>query len=134
MSMEVSELASELQRQGQMLCLPVGDELALERFGFQSGQPVTIRFVRGRVEIRPRVTPEAARGRLKLAARDLRELAGKMKELARQLPAAGGSIEGADGAESLEEELVAMVECLLADNLEPAIRRLESLDEPGPKL
>ena len=68
MSTEVSEVASELQREGAMLCLPIGDELALARFGFQSGQPVTVRFMRGRVEIRPRVTPEAARGRLKLAA------------------------------------------------------------------
>lgn len=127
MSTEVSELASELQRLGTMLCLPVGDELALERFGFQSGQQVVVRFARGRVEIRPRGTPEAVQGRLKLAARDLRDLADQMRDLARELP-------GGDGSESLEEELVAMVECLLVDNLEPAIRRLETIDEMGPKL
>jgi hypothetical protein len=133
MSRDVSELASELQRQGTMICLPVGSELALERFGFRTGQQVMIRFARERVEIRPRGTPEAVRGRLKLAARDLRELAEQMKDLARELPSAGAgpSVEGAEG---LEEELVAMVECLLADNLEPAIRRLEAVDELGPNL
>jgi hypothetical protein len=134
MSTEVSELASELQRLGTMLCLPVGDELALERFGFQSGQQVVIRFARGRVEIRPRGTPEAVQGRLKLAARDLRDLADQMRDLARELPGGPGRSEGGDGSESLEEELVAMVECLLVDNLEPAIRRLETIDEMGPKL
>jgi hypothetical protein len=127
MSVEVSELTSELQRQGTMLCLPMGDELALERFGFQPGQAVVVRFARNRVEIRPRGTPEAVRGRLKLAARDLRDLADQMKDLARELPS------GAD-PESLEEEVIATVECLLVDNLEPAIRRLETLDELGPRI
>lgn len=133
MSRDVSELVSELQRDGALLCLPVGSELALERFGFRPGQEVMIRFARERVEIRPRGTPEAVRGRLKLAARDLRELAEQMKDLARELPGAGADPK-VEGAESLEEELVAMVECLLADNLEPAIRRLEAVDELGPQL
>jgi hypothetical protein len=133
MSRDVSEVVSELQREGPLLCLPVGLELALERFGFRTGQQVMIRFARERVEIRPRGTPEAVRGRLKLAARDLRELAEQMKELARELPGTGADPRG-EGTESLEEELVAMVECLLADNLEPAIRRLEAVDELGPKL
>jgi len=127
MSTEVSELASELQRLGTMLCLQVGDELALERFGFQSGQQVVVRFVRERVEIRPRGTPEAVRGRLKLAARDLRDFADQMRELARELPSGGGE-------ESQEEELIATVECLLVDNLEPAIQRLETIDELGTPL
>src|ERR1700709_1516952 len=48
MSRDVSELASELQRQGTMICLPVRSELALERFGFRTGQQVMIRFARER--------------------------------------------------------------------------------------
>jgi hypothetical protein len=130
MSREVSELASELQRQGAMLCLPVGGELMLERFGFQTGQPVVVRFARGRVEIRPRGTPEAVKERLKRTARELRDLADQMKELARELPSASGD-RPVEGAAGLEAELVAMVECLLVDNLEPAIRQLEGLDEVG---
>jgi hypothetical protein len=132
MSTDVSELASELQRKGTMLCLPVGGELVLERFGFQSGQQVVVRFARGRVEIRPRGTPEAVKERLKLKARDLRDLADQMRDLARELPGAGGD-PLAEGSEGLEEELVALVECLLADNLEPAIRKLEEVDEVGLK-
>ena len=91
MSRDVSEVVSELQREGSLLCLPVGLELALERFGFRTGQQVMIRFARERVEIRPRGTPEAVRGRLKLAARDLRELAEQMKELTRELPGAAAN-------------------------------------------
>ncbi|HEX4497831.1 MAG TPA: hypothetical protein VIE43_19310 [Thermoanaerobaculia bacterium] len=127
MSTDMSELASELQRQGMTLCLTIGSELVLERFGFQPGQQVVIRFTRGRVEIRPRGTAEAVKERLKLKARDLRDLAEQMRDLARELPAHGGD-RTVDGAEGLEEELVALVECLLVDNLEPAIRRLEEVD------
>jgi hypothetical protein len=133
MSTDVSELASELQRQGATLCLPVGSELALERFGFRPGQQVVIRFMRGRVEIRPRGTPEAVKERLKLKARDLRDLAEQMRDLARELPSLSGD-PTVDGAAGLEEELVALVECLLVDNLEPAIRRLEEVDGLGSKV
>lgn len=106
-----------------MLCLPLGKSLgtALKRYGLEADQEVVVRFRRERLEIRPRNTPEEIRRKLKGAVEELRSLRERVQDWARELPATPG-----EEPEGEEEELLGMLECLLSDDLEPAIRKLES--------
>ena len=109
-----------------MLCLPLGKSLgtALKRYGLEADQEVVVRFRRERLEIRPRNTPEEIRRKLKGAVEELRSLRERIQDWARELPSTPG--EEPEGEETPEGELLGMLECLLSDDLEPAIRKLES--------
>jgi hypothetical protein len=129
---DLLEFESTLKRQGSVLCLPVGKslELALRRHGFQSGQSVILRFAVERLEIRPRNTPEEIRDKLLSAAEEIRSFKARMLAFARDLPQV--SDEELEEAENLEGELLGMLECLVADDLDPAIAKLESVTRLGP--
>jgi hypothetical protein len=98
-----SELDSRLETQGTRLCLPLeeGLEVVLERFGFRADQEVVVRLTPDRLEIRPRNTP----GEIQVPEEEL-----------------GDEMTWA-------EEVRGMLECLLGDNLVPAIRKLETVDD-----
>jgi hypothetical protein len=132
MAADLSEFRTRLKKQGTMLCLPLGKSLgtALKRYGLAPGQEVVVRFRPERLEIRPRNTPEEVRQKLKGAVQELRSLRERIQGWTLELPAV--SDEALESGETLEGELLGMLECLLADDLEPAIRKLESADELGP--
>lgn len=134
MPADLSEFRSRLKKQGSMLCLPLGRSLgtALKRYGLEPDQEVVVRFRLERLEIRPRNTPEEILQKLKAAVEELKSLRERVQGWARELPAA--SNEPLDDEETREGELLGMLECLLVDDLEPAIRKLESADELGPGL
>ena len=115
-----------------MLCLPLGRSLstALKRYGLEPDQEVVVRFRPERLEIRPRNTPEEIREKLKGAVEELRSLRERIEGWTRELPPV--SDEALENEETLEGELLGMLECLLSDDLEPAIRKLESAEELGP--
>ncbi|MEO6193780.1 MAG: hypothetical protein ABIS20_12280 [Thermoanaerobaculia bacterium] len=129
---DLAEFKSKVTRQGTMLCFPLGKSLgiALKRYGFIPGQPVVVRFDRERLEIRPLNTPEEVRDKLRLAGGELKAFRNRMRALAKDLPPV--SDEELEGEASLEGELLGLLECLLSDDLDPAIQKLEGVDELGP--
>jgi hypothetical protein len=132
MTEDPTELTSRVKTQGTMLCFPLGEtlEVALARVGFIPEQPVVVRFSNERLEIRPLNTPEMIQEKLKSDARDLRGFRERIRGYLRELPRV--SDEELEAGESLEGELLGMLECLIGDDLDPAIRKLESVDELGP--
>ena len=129
MSDDVTEFRSQVKRQGESLCFPVGKslEVALDRFGFRLGQEVVLGFHLGRLEVRVWNTAEDVRAKLKDSAEDLRRFLRKMQSYLQELPEAADEALGAQ--ETLEGELLGMLECLIADDLVPAIHKLETVDE-----
>jgi hypothetical protein len=129
---DLAEFKSKVSKQGTMLCFPLGKSLgiALKRFGFAPGQAVLVRFDQERLEILPMSSPEVVRDKLKQAAGELRAFRERMRNLVKELPS--GSDEELEEDGTLEGELLGMLECLLSDDLEPALRKLESVDELGP--
>jgi hypothetical protein len=128
MATDSSEFDSTLETQGTRLCLPLGGTLeeVLERFGFRPDQEVVVRFALDRLEVRPRNTPAEIQERLKHSARDLRQFADRVQAWAAALPALA---EEETREATWEDEVLGMLECLLGDNLLPAIHKLESIDE-----
>jgi hypothetical protein len=133
MAADLSEFRSRLKKQGTMLCLPLGKSLgtALKRYGLVPDQEVVVRFRPERLEIRPRNTPEEILGKLKGAMEELKSLRERVLGWAQELPAMPD--EAIENEETLEGELLGMLECLLSDDLEPAIRKLESAEELRPE-
>jgi hypothetical protein len=131
MAEDLTELTSKVTKQGTTLCFPLGKKAvgALERFGFGLEAPVVLRFSDGRLEIRPLNTPRAIREKLRKAAGDLREFTERIRRFARELPA--GPDDAPETGEAREGELLGMLECLIADDLDPAVQKLESADELG---
>lgn len=131
MTADPSEFTTTLERQGSALCLSLGETLTavLERHGFRLGQEVLVRFGQERVQILLRGTVQEVRDELKAAGVELKRFEARMKELLDRLPAV--SDEALEREESLEGELQGLLECLLADDLAPAIRKLESAAEVG---
>jgi hypothetical protein len=132
MADDLTELTSKVTRQGTLLCFPLGEslEVALERCGFTLDQPVVVRFAEERLEVRPLSTPEAIRDKLREKAGELRAFREKIRGLANELPSV--SDEELEEGATLEGELLGMLECLLADDLDPAIQKLEGVDQLGP--
>lgn len=127
MSVDVSEFQTRLKRQGFMLCFPLGKSLgaALQHFGFQADQEVVLRFGPERLEILPRTSTEAARDRMLSAAGELRSFRDRMQALASSF--SDVTDEELEREETPEAELLGVLECLLADDLDPAIQKLESV-------
>jgi hypothetical protein len=128
---DLVELTSRVTTQGTTLCFPLGKTLArvLDRFGFGLEEQVVLRFSDERLEIRRLNTPRAVREKLKQSAVDLRAFTERMRDFARDLPA--GPDEELDPETEREGELLGMLECLITDDLDPAVRKLESADELG---
>lgn len=131
MSKDLSEFTTTLEQEGMSLRLRLGGRLAtaLERFGFRPGQKVLVRFAQGRLQVLPCNTTQEARDLLALAAQELREFEGRVREVLIRLPTV--SDEQLENEETLEGELQGLLECLLADDLGPAIDKLESADQLG---
>jgi hypothetical protein len=132
MANDLTEFTSKVTRQDTMLCFPLGESLgvALERFGFTLDQAVVVRFAEERLEIRPLSTPETVRDKLREKAGELRAFREKIRGLANELPSV--SDEELEEESTLEGELLGMLECLLSDDLDPAIQKLEGVDQFGP--
>lgn len=132
MSRDISEFKSKLTKQGYNLCLPLGASLptALKAFGFVLGQDVVVRFRYDRLEILPRSSPELLRDKLLAHVDDVRSLKERMQAYMKELPEV--SDEELEAEETLEAELLGMLECLVADDLDPAIQKLESTARFGP--
>ncbi|HEV8580170.1 MAG TPA: hypothetical protein VGX68_13950 [Thermoanaerobaculia bacterium] len=124
MQSDLVEFASKLSKQGSWLRLSLGKSLgvALERFGFRPGQDVLVRLAWERLEIRPRNTPQEIQEKLKTAGEELQQFRERMQTLLGELPAEtdDDELEG-----TLEGELLGCLQCLITDDLEPAIRKLE---------
>ena len=124
-----SELDSRLETQGTRLCLPLegGLEVGLERFGFHADQEVVVRLTPDRLEIRPRNTPGEIQVRMKRRVLELQQIADLLQAWASELPAL--TEEELGDEMTWAEEVRGMLECLLGDNLVPAIRKMETVDE-----
>jgi hypothetical protein len=128
MSEDLTEFTTTVKKQGTMLCLPLGKTLglALRRFGFAPDQPVVVRFSEQRLEIRPVGSLGAVRDKMLGSVAELRAFREKMRGLLESLPRVTG--EEVESGESLEAEVLGTLECLIADDLDPAIRKLQSVE------
>jgi hypothetical protein len=132
MAEDLTELTSKVTRQGATLCFPLETvaEGTLERFGFEPETPVILRLTDERLEVWP--LTRVIREKLRQAAGDLRDFTERIRGFARALPTVPDEQTTAEAAR--EGELLGMLECLLADDLDPAVRKLESVDElSGPE-
>jgi hypothetical protein len=130
MAAEVTEFATRLRLQGRTLSMTLGKSAgtALSRFGFRPDQEVVVRFGSERLEVRPRNAPEQVQEKLLRAAEELKAVRERVEGLLRDLPPVTD--------EELEEaspraELLGMLECLLSDDLDPAIAKLDSAAVSG---
>lgn len=132
MSRDLSEFKSKLTKQGYNLCLPLGASLpaALKAFGFAVGQDVVVRFRYDRLEILPRSSPELLRDKLLGHVDDVKGLKERMLAYMKELPEI--SDEELEEGETLESELLGMLECLVADDLDAALQKLESVARFAP--
>ena len=112
---DLTEFTTTVKKQGTMLCLPLGKTLglALQRFGFAPDQPVVVRFSAERLEIRP--------------VGSLGSVREKMRGLLESLPHVPD--EALESGGSPEAEILGTLECLLSDDLDPAIRKLQSVEK-----
>jgi len=129
---DLAEFKSKVSKQGTMLCFPLGKSLgiALKQSGFAPDQAVLVRFDQERLEIRPLNSPERIRDKLRQEAGSFKAFMERVRNLIKELPPVSDEELEEDG--TLEGELLGMLECLLSDDLEPALRKLESVDELGP--
>ena len=130
MANDASEFDSTLEAQGTRLCLPLAAgtlEEMLERFGFCPDQAVVVRFAPDRLEVRPRNTPGEIQERFKRGAQELQQFADRVRSWAAEMPVL--TEEELREEVTWQDEVLGMLECLLGDDLIPAIRKLESVDE-----
>ena len=90
----------------------------LERFRFGDGQEVRVRLTDERLEIRPRTDAEDVQDGLGDAALQMRRIERRLRTLRSHLRE--------PESPSLESELAVAIDCLLADEVLPAIAHLES--------
>jgi hypothetical protein len=131
---DLTEFTTTVKKQGTMLCLPLGKTLglALKRFGFAPDQPVVVRFSEQRLEIRPVASLGAVRDQMLRSVDELRAFRERMRGLLRSLPPV--TDEQLESGEAAEVEILGTLECLISDDLDPAIRKLrsvEALKDPG---
>jgi hypothetical protein len=129
---DLTEFKSKVSKQGTMLCFSLGKSLgiALKQSGFAPDQAVVVRFDQERLEIRPLNSPELIRDKVRQEAGSFKAFMERVRNLIKELPYVSDEDLEEDG--TLEGELLGMLECLLSDDLEPALRKLESVDQLGP--
>lgn len=125
---ELTEFMTTVKKQGTMLCLPLGKTLglALQRFGFAPDQPVVVRFSEQRLEIRPVASLGAICDQMLRSVDELRAFREKMRGLLESLPHLMN--DEREIGETPEGELLGTLECLISDDLDPAIRKLQSVE------
>ena len=90
----------------------------LERFRFGDGQEVRVSLTDERLEIRPRRDVEDVQNGLGDAALQMRRIERRLRTLRSHLQE--------PGSQALESEIAVAIDCLLADEILPAIAHLES--------
>ena len=104
----------------------------LERFHFTDGQEVRVRITDERLEIRPRRDVHDVQKGLRDFAAQLRAMAGGLRTFRSHLP--GLSAEnGGEELEGVEAEVAAAIECVLTDEIDPAIARLDAAASLSPE-
>lgn len=118
---------TRLQAGKRMLKLPLSGltRKDLERFRLGDGQEVRVRLTDERLEIRPRRDVEDVQDGLGDLELQLRKLARSLRTLRSHLPEPE-TREGDAGSASLESDLAIAIDCLLADDIRPALEHLES--------
>ncbi|MFL6262048.1 MAG: hypothetical protein ACJ76Y_20315 [Thermoanaerobaculia bacterium] len=129
MAEDLTEFTTTVKKQGTMLCLPLGKTLglALQRFGFAPDQPVVVRFSEQRLEIRPVGSLGSVREKMLRSVAELRAFREKMRALLESLPHVPD--EALENGGSVEGEILGTLECLISDDLDPAIRKLRSVEK-----
>ncbi|HEY4561812.1 MAG TPA: hypothetical protein VIJ36_02480, partial [Thermoanaerobaculia bacterium] len=89
-------------------------------------QPVVVRFSAERLEIRPVGSLESVRDKMLRSIAELRTFREKMRGLLESLPRVPD--EAFESGGSPEGEILGTLECLISDDLDPAIRKLQSAE------
>lgn len=128
MSEDLTEFTTTVKKQGTMLCLPLGKTLgmALQRFGFAPDQPVVVRFSEQRLEIRPVASLGSVRDRMLRSVDELQAFRDKMRGLLDSLPRV--TDEELENGDTPAAEILGTLECLISDDLDSAIRKLQSAE------
>jgi hypothetical protein len=101
--------------------------LALKRFGFAPDQPVVVRFSEQRLEIRPVGSLGAVRDEMLHSVEELQTFRDRMQGLLGILPHVTDEELETDATPG--GELLGTLECLISDDLDPAIRKLRSVEK-----
>lgn len=107
------------------LPLPGLSRADLERFRFGDGQEVRVRLTDERLEIRPRTEVGDVQDGLGDLTLKLREIKRRLRTLRSHLQEPG-SREQAGEISTVEAEVAVAIDCILTDEILPAIARLES--------
>ena len=120
------ELAGVLSVHANQLVLEIqGDgEEALSAAGLPAGARLLARVSPGRLSAGPFPEPDDVRGRCRLLAADLADVAERVRELDAGLPAVPAEVLVEEGPETVESSIQGTLQCVLADGLEPVIRSL----------
>jgi antitoxin component of MazEF toxin-antitoxin module len=109
----------------------------LAELGLGEGARVVVEVAPGRLLLTPYWDAAAVRADLHSIARDLAEVRRRLRRVTSLLPEPAEPDGAAEGAESTAEvggaDLLGTLECLLADDLDPALAKLqEALGSLGP--
>lgn len=120
------ELAGVLSIHANQLVIEVqaGGEETLSAAGLPVGARLLVRLSPGRLSAGPFPEPDDVRGRCRLLAADLADFAERVRELDAGLPAVPAEGLAEEGPETVETSIQGTLQCVLADDLEPAIRSL----------
>lgn len=97
----------------------------LERFRFGDGQEVRVKLTDERLEIRPRRDVGDVQDGLGDAALQMRRIESRLRTLRSHLREPSTGNPGGE-SQALESEIAVAIDCLLADEILPAIAHLES--------
>ncbi|HKV12779.1 MAG TPA: GNAT family N-acetyltransferase [Thermoanaerobaculia bacterium] len=97
---------------------------ALSATGLAAGARLLVRLSPGRLWAGAFPEPDDARGRCRLLAADLGDLAARVRELHARLPLPPEEVLAEEGPETVESSIQGTLEWVLMDSLEPAIRSL----------
>lgn len=95
---------------------------ALSAVGLADGVRLLARLSPGRLSAGPFPEPDGVQGRCRLLGADLADFAERVRELHASLPDPPAEVLAEKSPETVESSIQGILECVLADDLEPAIR------------
>ncbi|HTQ80639.1 MAG TPA: hypothetical protein VMM92_11625 [Thermoanaerobaculia bacterium] len=109
--------------QGEEMGVPAD---CLAAMGFAPGERVTVEASPGRLQLTPFWDAEAMRADLRGLALDLESLSARLREVAGRLPEPPNDADLPSPLDlnAVGTELLGALECILADDLEPALAKL----------